>query len=248
MDATSSDALPHGVAATRIPQWVLPSVPPDTLRRLRPDLLIFQGLASTDSRIPPPNSPHATNLRSLQARVTVHIIELTFTSLHDDDALAAKMDQHTLLAHYLRDAGWIVSKADVTHRPAPRTPSPPPAPPPPAPTPAAAPRIRIRRRAPAPLPPPARIYKITGHTDARTGTSKVTFHLRPRLTAASGEGQLPAGGGLWGLVCLLALHLTRITLYPSLASFTYLSLALMVASSALLTPFLLTSSICPLLN
>ena len=116
MDATSVNSLPPGVSATRIPPWVLPSVPDDQRLRLRPDLLIFEGLTSTDTRLPSHTTRAAPNLHSLQQRVIVHIIELTFTS-HHDNALTDKMQQHTLLVHLLQAAGWIVSKADITHRP-----------------------------------------------------------------------------------------------------------------------------------
>jgi hypothetical protein len=116
MDATSANSLPPGVSATRIPPWVLPSVPDDQRLRLRPDLLIFAGLASTDTRLPSPKTRATPNLRSLQRGVTIHIIELTFTS-HHDNALTDKMQQHTLLVSLLQAAGWTVSKADITHRP-----------------------------------------------------------------------------------------------------------------------------------
>jgi hypothetical protein len=91
MDATSADALPHGVADTRIPRWVLPKVPPHLRLKLRPDLLIFAGLRSSDPRLPPLRDPTAlaTDLGALQHRVTVHIIELTYTS-HDSEALQHK--------------------------------------------------------------------------------------------------------------------------------------------------------------
>ena len=65
------------------------------------------------SRSPPPPS---LDLSALQTGVTVHIIELTFTS-HDTEALESKEQQHALLAHHLQTAGWTLSQADITHRP-----------------------------------------------------------------------------------------------------------------------------------
>ena len=101
--------LPPGVSATRISPWVLPSVPDDQRLRLRPDLLIFEGLTSTDKRLPSLTTRATPNLRSLQRGVTIHIIELTFTS-HHDNALTDKMQQHTLLVSLLQAAGWAVKK------------------------------------------------------------------------------------------------------------------------------------------
>jgi hypothetical protein len=120
MDATSEQSLPHGVASTRIPAWVLPHTPPEIRNRMRPDLLIFQGLSSSNPLIPTAAdsiaclSPSA--LTSLQAGVVVHLLELGFTS-HDMDTLCNKEQQHTLLVNHLQTAGWRLSLADVTYRP-----------------------------------------------------------------------------------------------------------------------------------
>ena len=120
MDATSAQALPHGVASTRIPAWALPHTPADIRARLRPDLLIFQGLSSSDPLIPPESDFAArlspSTLASLQAATVVHLVELGFTS-HDLLTLCAKEKQHTLLVHHLQAAGWRLSPADVSHRP-----------------------------------------------------------------------------------------------------------------------------------
>ena len=47
MDASSSTRLPPGVASTRLPTWLLPYLPPSSLDKLRPDMLIFRGLSLT---------------------------------------------------------------------------------------------------------------------------------------------------------------------------------------------------------
>lgn len=120
MDATSAHALPHGVASTRIPAWVLPNTPADIRARMRPDLLIFQGLSPSNPLIPTETDPLAClspfDLSSLQAGVVIHLLELGFTS-HDMLTLSAKEKQHTLLVHHLQAAGWRLSQADVSHRP-----------------------------------------------------------------------------------------------------------------------------------
>ena len=154
MDATGADALPHGVASTRIPAWVLPNVPLETRRLLRPDLLIFQGLSSTAPLIPSHGTisllPPAV-LSTLQSGVTVHIVELTFTS-HDLKSIREKEQQHLSLAYHLQAAGWHLSLADTSFRP-------------PSPitvitriTPGPDGRLKLRgRRAPPPPPPNADI-------------------------------------------------------------------------------------------
>ena len=120
MDATSAQVLPHGVASTRIPAWVLPDTPADIRARMRPDLLIFQGLLSSNSLIPSETDCLArltpSALSSLQAGVVVHLLELGFTS-HDKATLCAKEKQHTLLVHHLQASGWRLSLADTSYRP-----------------------------------------------------------------------------------------------------------------------------------
>jgi len=281
MDATSANSLPSGVSATRIPPWVLPTVPDDQRRRLRPDLLIFAGLASTDTRLPPPETRATPNLRSLQRGVTIHIIELTFTS-HHDNALTDKMQQHTLLVSLLQAAGWIVSKADITHRPTLLPPLLSPIIPiPRAPyiltritqkigTPAGTTRLicHVQRRPPThapiqalhplplppPLPPPQPVH--TPQRARRKRTKRTSppqkrpsppqpHTTTPLTTPDAGGGGLQPGGGLLQLLVLL---FSAPPLHLCLDLSTSFSLALMEASSARLTPFLLTFSISPMLN
>ena len=44
MDATSLRNLPLGIHST-FPHWLLPDVDPDTRNKLRPDILLIQGLS-----------------------------------------------------------------------------------------------------------------------------------------------------------------------------------------------------------
>ena len=79
MDATSSSRLPPSVSATRIPSWLLPSVPPATLSKLRPDILILKGLSiTTYFTLSSLLLAHDTyTLSTLKSSCTVHIIELS---------------------------------------------------------------------------------------------------------------------------------------------------------------------------
>jgi hypothetical protein len=52
MDATSSSALPYGVSFTRIPKCFLPSLSDDLRLQFRPDIMMVEGLLTTDARAP----------------------------------------------------------------------------------------------------------------------------------------------------------------------------------------------------
>ena len=113
LDATSRRSLPQGVASTRIPPWILPDVDPDTLARLRPDILIVHGLSYTRfaSLQPLLESPDPSvsrpALRSLQHSCTIHIVELGYTSDRShSSSVTRKRSQHNLLVHLLLHAGW----------------------------------------------------------------------------------------------------------------------------------------------
>ena len=47
MDAGQAADLPEGVAGKRLPPWILPKVDNETRGKLRPDILIIEGLDST---------------------------------------------------------------------------------------------------------------------------------------------------------------------------------------------------------
>ena len=116
MDASPSSKLPPGVTATRLPSWLLPSLPPPDLARLRPDLLIFHGLSITDyTRLAPVLASHdPTTLAHLRSTCLLYIVELTYTS---DEAynftLHKKYTQHHLLISLLLRDGWRIASAPV---------------------------------------------------------------------------------------------------------------------------------------
>ena len=77
MDACASTRLPPGVASTRLPAWLLPHVPPDVLKRLRPDMLIIHGLDlptfhSLSLLLAAFDSP---TIASLKSTCTIHLVE-----------------------------------------------------------------------------------------------------------------------------------------------------------------------------
>ena len=45
MDAGTRDNLAPGISGTRLPEWMLPDVPPAQRRLFRPDLLLIPGLS-----------------------------------------------------------------------------------------------------------------------------------------------------------------------------------------------------------
>lgn len=115
MDATALGSLPPGVASTGIAKWILPNVLDHIRHRLRPDLLIFANLSPMQcpSNTASPVSP--THLASLQQGVSVHVIELGYTS-HHKLTQQRKLRQHTKLVSLLIEAGWTVSPAHTAFR------------------------------------------------------------------------------------------------------------------------------------
>jgi hypothetical protein len=71
MDASSKDNMPDGVYDTRLLQWMLPDVPP-ILARMRPDMLMIEGLPMGKILTQPNVS--RTRLRDLQQTCTVHVV------------------------------------------------------------------------------------------------------------------------------------------------------------------------------
>lgn len=108
MDATSLTDLPDDVADTRIPSWMLPGLDPTIRARLRPDLLLVQGLSVSD--VVSHNLSDPVVLSRFQRTCTVHILEVGYTS----DAsyltsLSRKHFQHVTLCRALVAAGWKLS-------------------------------------------------------------------------------------------------------------------------------------------
>ena len=102
MDACAAGALPHYVSATRLPPWLLPGMPDGQRKKLRPDILIVEGLSKRDVEDDDDPSPNRG--------CTVHIIEVGYCGdLGHAAKRLAKEDQHRELAAALQEAGWKVA-------------------------------------------------------------------------------------------------------------------------------------------
>ena len=113
LDACSRVRLPVGVYGTRLPTWLLPSVPSALLKKLRPDMLVIQGLSPFQAPAPTDVlSPSA--LAVLKRRCVIHILELGYC--HESLYLttrAAKQTQHLQLLHLLRRSGWRLAPVPI---------------------------------------------------------------------------------------------------------------------------------------
>jgi enoyl-CoA hydratase/carnithine racemase len=110
MDATAADALPLGVADNRIPAWILPAVPEATRLKMRPDLMIIEGLKNEDvEAFQQMGSYRATAMR----QYTVHVIEVGYAAnTRYLEKLQEKQEQHTRLCEALTAEGWKVQNTD----------------------------------------------------------------------------------------------------------------------------------------
>ena len=102
MDACALADLPPEVQTKRIPEWLLPAVPPDTLKRMRPDLLIIEGLKEPS----PAANPHMTRMelkRGINFKYRFHIMEVGYCcdTNHEDKDLQ-KQQQHATLRDLLQ--------------------------------------------------------------------------------------------------------------------------------------------------
>ena len=72
MDAGQAADLPEGVAGKRLPPWILPKVDNETRRKLRPDILIIEGLDS--NTVPQENTnKYAKFINNLKLRLNYGI-------------------------------------------------------------------------------------------------------------------------------------------------------------------------------
>ena len=107
IDATSRENLPQGAEGLRIPDWVLPKVDGNTLRKMRPDIMVIQGLtpscANSFSKLT------GQGRRQAVEKCTVHIFEIGYTSnTRYDSKLQEKAEQHKKLVEELKEEGWKV--------------------------------------------------------------------------------------------------------------------------------------------
>ena len=77
MDACGRDATPDTVAATCLPPWLLPTMPARVRDKLRPDILIINGLPLHAGNAFTTASP---SLSHLQRSCRIHMIEVGYCS------------------------------------------------------------------------------------------------------------------------------------------------------------------------
>ena len=111
MDAGKATETPPGVNATRVPGWMLPEVHPETLKKMRPDIMIVQGMR-------PGQQGPGTDLKNfkwnIKNKYRIHIVEVGYCSdTWHAERQAEKHQQHQRLIKTLRDAGWNVPEANV---------------------------------------------------------------------------------------------------------------------------------------
>ena len=88
---------------SRIPRQVLPDVPEAELRRMRPDIMLFEKSSEDDLPLSVQDLQHAQHRR----RCKVHVIEVGFcTEISYFQKFKEKCEQHSLLLEHLRNAGY----------------------------------------------------------------------------------------------------------------------------------------------
>ena len=107
VDATKASKTPVGAESNRLPPWLLPDLTTAKRNKLRPDILLIQGL-------PTVNAQRFGNLTRQQQQAIhgtsqIHLIEVGYASnTRYTEKLAEKLQQHAELIGLLRDQGWKV--------------------------------------------------------------------------------------------------------------------------------------------
>ena len=106
MDAGTMDGVLNVAAhGKRIPNFLLPDIDPDTLKRMRPDILLIEGLPAAATR-----RDIQTALRN-QRNYTIHIVEVGYgPDTRIQDTLTRKQKQHERLKAALSEAQWKVEE------------------------------------------------------------------------------------------------------------------------------------------
>ena len=113
MDAGQAADLPEGVAGKRLPPWILPKVDNETCRKLRPDILIIEGLDSNTVPLENTNkyAKFINNLKHIKENTKIHIIEVGYTGdLSFIQKKEGKQEQHKNLVSLLRGEGWTIDE------------------------------------------------------------------------------------------------------------------------------------------
>ena len=114
MDVGKAVDLPEGVAGKRLPPWLLPKVDNETRGKLRPDILIMEGLDSNtvpQQENPTKYSKFINNLKNIKETTIMHIIEAGYTGdLSFIQKREEKLEQHKNLVALLKDEGWKIDE------------------------------------------------------------------------------------------------------------------------------------------
>jgi ribonuclease HI/exonuclease III len=100
MDACPrEDAASHGAADTRLPTWLLPDITDEERNKLRPDILIVEGLRAR----------HVQDLEQ-DTKFSIHIVEVGYCSdSRRDERHQSKTTQHLTLRELLEARGHTVT-------------------------------------------------------------------------------------------------------------------------------------------
>jgi len=100
--ATECEQL--GTDGTRLHQWMLPDVPEEILNKMRPDILVAEGV--TQAQAADGRHPRTPEERG---RCKVHVVEVGYCQdLDMDNKMTTKQQQHAQLVAALQHAGWRV--------------------------------------------------------------------------------------------------------------------------------------------
>ena len=108
MDAGQQADLPAEVYGKRLPAWLLPGLGDADRAKLRPDMLIIEGLNYTMHHNQALLQDAARELKA-SGHGKVHIVEVGYCSdTRMQEKEEEKRKQHARLAAYLTEAGWTV--------------------------------------------------------------------------------------------------------------------------------------------
>jgi ribonuclease HI len=113
LDATAKDALPTYADDTRIPAWLLPALPEEERKKLRPDILIIPTLHpheyATERDMIDAVTQTSTDGSDNKSKHPIHLLEVGYSGdLRHPAKQQEKEAQHATLAQHLRAAGWTV--------------------------------------------------------------------------------------------------------------------------------------------
>ena len=111
LDATSLTNLPPGVSNNRLPKWLLPRVRNRHRRRMRPDMLVVEGLLDADLENIVSGS---YAYRAMKRNCIIHVLEVGYCAeSRHTEALVIKKQQHAEPLSALSQEGWKVHNNSV---------------------------------------------------------------------------------------------------------------------------------------